>query len=314
MLSKLFSNIKLGLSIWLILFSLALWSLTYYLRCAECLSTLTALDWIEVGSVSVLLIVSLFLNSSIFNGLFRVTDNNYYSPLFLAIFISWSTIPLQWETGLEVLLIAIFYLNTYNILNGKDENQVGFHLTAGLLSLLLTWLSPIGIGFLAVAFWQAAIDSHSSWRKFILPFYSFAISFLLFLGIAFLFDSQDVFLSKFRIWEQVSIDLDQIKSNGIQIGLTLVFFLLAQKEYLKALRKAPILKRKILSILNIQFISSFLLLLIFGAKTEYIIAPLFALSVLIANYLQYFKKFMLRELIIWILIVAGIISASINLL
>ena len=144
MLSKLFSNLKFGLSIWLILFSLALWSLTYYLNCADCFAKFNTSDWIEASSVFIILMASLFLNSSIFNTLFRVTRNNNYSPLFLAIFISWTTVLFHWEMAFEVLLIALFYLNTYNIFNGKDENQIGFHLTAGLLSLFLTWLTPIG--------------------------------------------------------------------------------------------------------------------------------------------------------------------------
>jgi len=314
MLSKLFSNLKFGLSIWLILFSLALWSLTYYLNCADCFAKFNTSDWIEASSVFIVLMASLFLNSSIFNTLFRVTRNNYYSPLFLAIFISWTTVLFHWEMAFEVLLIALFYLNTYNIFNGKDENQIGFHLTAGLLSLFLTWLTPIGIGFLFLSFWQAAIDSHNSWRKYFLPFYSFTFSFLIILGIAFVFNYQEAFLMRFRVWDQISFELVQFRSNAIQISSALFFFLLAQTEYLKALRKAPILKRKILSILNIQFLISILLFFFFGSKPEYLIVALFPLSVLFANYIQYLKKFILKELLIWISIAAGIVSASINLL
>ncbi len=314
MLSKLFSNIKLGLSIWLVLFSIALWSTIYYLNCIDCFTNFIASNWIELAGTFTVLILSIFLSSSIFNNSFRITANNYYSPLFLAIFISWIATPLHFEHSLEVLLIALFYLNTYNILNGTDNNQVGFHLNAGLLSFVLTWLSPIGVGFLLVSFWQATIDSHSGWRKFILPFYSFAISFLILLGIVFLFDYQEEFLSKFRLWNIVSVDLIQIETNAIQITFVFIFFLLAQIEYFKALRKAPVLKRKILSILNIQFIVSLTLFILFGSKPEHLLATLFALSVLFANYLQYIKLFMLRELLIWISILVGVVSVSITLL
>ena len=314
MLSKLFSNFKLGVSIWLIFISVALWSLTYYLNCADCYNNFTPFNWIETSTVAIFLFSGIFLSLTLFNSLFRVTRNNSYTPLFLAIFISWISAPLQWEYALEILLIAVFYLNTYNILNGKDDNQIGFHLNACLLSLILAWLSPVGFAFLLVSFLQAAIDSHSGWRKFILPFYSFAFSFLIFLGVAFLFDYQEMFLSKFKIWEQLSFDPSSFKSNGIQIGLALIFFLLAQIEYLKALRKAPILKRKILSILNIQFILSIVLFALLGAKSEYLLASIFPLAVLFANYLQYVKKHLMRELFIWISIFAGIISASLSLL
>ena len=314
MLSKLFSNIKLGLSLWLILFSLALWSLTFYLNCSECFSNFTASEWTEISGISILLIASLFLSSNIFNSFFHVTQKNYYVPLFLAIFISWAAIPLQWESTFSLFLMAVFYLNTYNILNGKDNNQVGFHLTAGVLSLILTWLTPIAIGFLALSFWQAIVDSHSGWRKYILPFYSFAFSFLILLGLAFVFDYQNEFIAKFKLWDQLSFDLERLKSNAIQASLAVFFFLLSQIEYLRALRKAPILKRKILSILNVQFTISFVLFVLFGSNLESLLIALFALSVLFANYLQYLKKFIRREFLIWISIGAGILSASVNLL
>lgn len=313
MLSKLFSNFKLGLSIWLIFLSVALWSLNFYLSCVDCFTNLTTASWIEICSVAILLLTSIFLSSKIFNSLFRITRNNYYTPLCLSIFVSWIGALLQWENALEMLLIATFYLNTYHILNGNDDNQIGFHLNAGLLSLVLTWLSPTGFVFLLVSFWQAAIDNHSGWRKFILPFYSFAFSFLIFLGVAFLFDYQEIFLSKFKIYEHLSFYPASFISNAIEIGLALIYFLLAQVEYLKALRKAPILKRKILSILNFQFIFSMALFTFLGAKTNYLLACLFPLAVLFSNYLQYIKKYSLRELLIWISIFTGIISASINL-
>ena len=314
MLSKLFSNIKLGLSIWLILFSLALWSLTFYLNCPDCFSSFTTENWLEIGSVTILLITSLFLNSSIFNTFFRVTQNNYYAPLFVAIFVSWISVPLSWETGLEILLISVFYLNTYNIFNGNDDNQIGYHLTAGLLSLILTLLTPIGLGFLLLSIWQAAIDSHRGWRKFFLPLYSFAISFVILLGVTFLLDYQQTFITKFKFWDFYKLDTSAIKSNLIPVILTVALYLMAQKEYLKALRKAPILKRKALSVLNIHFIITSTLYVLLGSKPEYLVAPLFALSVLFANYFQYLKKPLIKELIIWVSVAGGIISASINLL
>lgn len=314
MLSKLFSNIKLGSSLWLVFISVSVWSLNTYLYYFSTETELSPQFWGILFGVFGILVFALLLFQNIFEARFKITKANYFAPFLLALFLGWFPENFTWLQATQIVITCAFYFNSFLILEGNRSNLIGNHMTSGFLALLLTLIAPQGIIFLLLSLWQAGLNGESNIRKFILPLYSFTVSLILLLCFAFFFNQSEIVLSRIDLRKWIGLDVLRLKTLIVPATMACLYFILSQGQYIKALRKAPVLKRKSLLLLNMHFVFAAVAFVTFGSQTGALITALFPLAVLFANFLQYLNKNAVKETLIWLTIIAGIAMNAIHLL
>jgi hypothetical protein len=103
------------------------------------------------------------------------------------------------------------------------------------------------------------------------------------------------------------LGLDTITTNWPTILALLVLLIFSFLEYAVALKRAPVLKRRILSLLFIQIGFTALVPLIFQDEKT-ILFLIIPTAILFSNYLQYIKKPAFQESWLWILILFGVVN------
>ncbi|MCT4622708.1 MAG: DUF6427 family protein, partial [Schleiferiaceae bacterium] len=254
---------------------------------------------------SILSLGALYLYQYIADVRFHITRRNYFAPFCLAIILCWMPDVLDWKDAVLLSINALFLINFYKIYN-SSSSLLPYALNGSLLSLIAIGFSKVGYIYLLLTIWQFALVGKMSWRTILLPLYGFASYFLIALGVSFLFEMHVEFINLY-IPKIELLGLDTITTNWPTILALLVLLIFSFLEYAVALKRAPVLKRRILSLLFIQIGFTALVPLIFQDEKT-ILFLIIPTAILFSNYLQYIKKPAFQESWLWILILFGVVN------
>ncbi len=307
MLSKIFANIKLGISFWLIMLALLVWGGVFFIFQEQ--FTTTSL---QNSALLYLIPVAFILSAALalyflFDRVYRITKRNYYIPLVFVLIWSWQPTLFTWQDGLSVtLLIALYF--TFQRISENAPESISHYLNVGIISFIVALLSPYGIFFLALSLLNSLANSKKNWRQFFLPFYGFALAFAMSYGIAFLTGFIPELLGHFKMLVPTGTSIISIQQNlHILIPLA-VLFIFSLTEFIRSLGKAPVAKQKILGLLLWHFILAASLLFAYNFQTPFYGFIFFPTAILFANYLQFLTKYLWREIWLWVLIAVNFIG------
>jgi len=311
MLSKIFANIKLGISFWLIAVALLVWGGVIFTKLGQSTDTFAHIFWLHYSIPAILVLGAAFVNYFLFDTIYRVTKRNYYIPLVFVLIWAWQPALFTWQNALAILLLAALYFTFQRISEGGSES-ISHYLNVGILSFLAALISPYGIFFLALSLLSSFTNTNKNWRQFVLPFYGFALAFGMSYGIAFMANLTPQLLDKFIALIPMGTNALSIQQN-LHILIPLgVLFLFAFAEFIRSLGKASVLKQKILRLLLWHFVLASLLLFGYNFTPSFYGFIFFPAAILFANHLQFLRKFLWREIWIWILIAVNFIGVVLS--
>lgn len=238
----------------------------------------------------------------------NLTKKNSYHLLLFCLFIV--QIPqafLEYQTLIANLFILFALRRIISIRSKKYLKKklydAAFWIT--LATLLSFWASLFYILIFAALF----IYKISDVKNWIVPFLGIITVFIIGFSLALVLN-QPIMPIGYYVPE-ISFDFSTLNSNQIIIAATVYFtyFLWSLLFYLKNLKsKSKSYKASYILILIAAFIALAIIILKpnkSGADFLFLIAPL---SIIVANYIELIKEKWFREVLIWILIIAPIVS------
>ena len=308
MLSKIFANIKLGNSFWLIAVALLLWGGVFFINQNQNADTFLNNFLLHYSLPTVLILVAVFASYFLFDQLYRITKRNYYIPLVFVLIWSWQPLLFTWQNSLSVVLLVALYYSFQRISENASEN-VSHYLNVGIISFLVSLISPYGMYLLALSLLNTVFNNHKNWRQFFLPFYGYGLAFGISYGIAFITDLTPQLLSHFTALTPTGTGLQNIQENLYLIIPLALLFSFSVFEYFRSLGKAPVVKQKILGLLIWHFALAALLLFLYNFESSLYGFIFFPIAVLFANHLQFLRKYAWREIWIWFLIAMNFVGS-----
>jgi len=307
MLSKIFANIKLGSNFWLVALALMLWGGVFFVNHNQITETFLNNFILEYSLPTVFILISVFTSYFLFDQLYRITKRNYYIPLIFVLIWSWQPELFTWQNSLSVVLLVALYYSFQRISENATEN-ISHYLNVGIISFLVSLLTPYGIYLLVLSLLNKAYNNNKNWRQLFLPFYGYAMAFGISYGIAFITDVTPLLFNHFSTLIPIGTDLQNIQENLYLIIPLALLFSFSVFEYFRSLGKAPVVKQKILGLLIWHFGLAALLLFLYNFQTSFYGFIFFPTAILFANHLQYLRKFLWREIWIWVLIAMNFIA------
>ena len=145
------------------------------------------------------------------------------------------------------------------------------------------------------------------------PIYVFLFSLGAYYLLAFSFDFLPAFHAHVDSLTMSLPKKSEIVSLLPMLIISLVLLLLAVKEYIVTLSKAPITKRKVMSLLIWQFVLSFVAAFFYDLAPEFFVFGLIALALIFTNYFQYIKKMWVKEIWIWLLVLLAFLPVIVEI-
>ena len=305
MLSKLFSNIRLGIELWFVAFSVLLMVGQYFLMgSGSCVRIVFIPDYntVRVIVAPLFALTGLLFSQQVFVKRFTVIKGSFYIPFILLLTLSVLHPFFCLEYSFLLILATVLYLNFYAISERGANRSVPYFINVGLITLVVFIFTPLGLVFLLSSWVHTILQGSRGWRSFVVPIY-----ILLFgSGIYFLLDlSFDSIHGSMRLVEQLKpelVSISDLAEHGTELVALLVMLFFALKEYRIMLFRAPVAKRKIMSMLVWQVILSLAGAVLYNWHKDFVWFAFFGTAVLFANYIHYIKRNWIRETWIWALL------------